>query len=233
MGWVGPAISAGVGALASIYGADKAAEGQASANAMNLQTAREQMAFQERMSNTAYQRAAKDLDAAGLNRILALGNPATSPPGAIATMQNEKAAYPAAYSAIGERMKMFQELKVLGAQEDSLTSTANLNNENARKAKLEADVQELLKGWADKIGPDVQNFFDKIPDYIKSAKDGAPTVGDKWSRGVDVIGDKVRKEMESWGNSAKETKDKVDQWIDRQLENLLPLQLVPDQKKKR
>jgi len=65
--------------------------GQQAANKQNLQIAREQMAFQERMSNTAYQRAAKDLEAAGLNRILALGSPATTPAGARATMQNPNA----------------------------------------------------------------------------------------------------------------------------------------------
>lgn len=65
--------------------------GQASANKANLKIAREQMAFQERMSNTAYQRSASDLKKAGLNRILALGSPASSPAGASATMQNENA----------------------------------------------------------------------------------------------------------------------------------------------
>jgi len=42
------------------------------------------------MSSTAYQRAAIDLDKAGLNRILALGSPASSPGGSTAVMQNPK-----------------------------------------------------------------------------------------------------------------------------------------------
>ncbi len=80
---------AGIGGslLSGLFGRS----GQSSANRSNLRIAREQMQFQERMSNTAYQRSADDLEKAGLNRILALGKPASSPPGASAKMENTKA----------------------------------------------------------------------------------------------------------------------------------------------
>ena len=50
--------------------------------------ARKNRSFQAEMSNTAYQRAAADLEAAGLNRILALGSPATTPGGSVAQISN-------------------------------------------------------------------------------------------------------------------------------------------------
>ena len=50
-------------------------------------SAKSQMRFQEHMANTQYQRAAKDLEAAGLNRIIAFGSPADSPGGAGYSMQ--------------------------------------------------------------------------------------------------------------------------------------------------
>ena len=89
----GQLIGGGIGFLSKLFGARSARKGQEATNAANLQIARENRAFQERMSNTAYQRASQDLQAAGLNRILALGKPASTPAGNVATMQNPKAAY--------------------------------------------------------------------------------------------------------------------------------------------
>lgn len=82
MGWMdnipGASIISGV---ASYFG-------QKEANTANREISREQMRFQQDMSNTAHQRQVRDLRAAGLNPILSANAGASTPPGASAEMQN-------------------------------------------------------------------------------------------------------------------------------------------------
>lgn len=83
---MGPVLGAGISGFL-------AQAGQEDTNSANRAMSQAQMDFQERMSNTAYQRAVKDMSAAGLNPMLAYQQgPASSPGGASAVMQNAKGA---------------------------------------------------------------------------------------------------------------------------------------------
>lgn len=170
--WLGGAVAGGLNFL-----------GQTSANDANRDIARDQMQFQERMSNTAYQRSMADMRKAGLNPILAYSQGgASSPSGASANMQN--AVGPAVSSAL-DAMRGREEVKNLQATNEKIRSDTTLNHALALSAKRDA----ILKtNSAVVAAAQAKNLAAQLPGLLMESKYGrnefglATRVGDQVGR---------------------------------------------------
>jgi len=148
---IGDLVSSGLGYL-----------GTKDTNDTNQRMTREQMEFQERMSNTAHQREVADLRAAGLNPVLSAmgGNGASTPAGAAAHVENE----------IGTAVSSAIQARVVRAQLEQV-------QENIKKTKAEtnattqlertSEAQEFLnRAQALESGGRSANFQASIPGIV-------------------------------------------------------------------
>lgn len=141
------------------------AKGARDQNKANLAIAREQMAFQERMSSTAHQREVADLRKAGLNPILsATGGPgASSPAGASAQMENVLGA--GVSSALQSRL-LREQLKNLETDRDAKKVGMTYTNHLSAKALMETNNIEIMNNMLQRdarLAELDQKIYEKAP----------------------------------------------------------------------
>lgn len=211
-GTLAPALIGGAASLAGGLIANKGREDQANISGQfNQASAREQMEFQERMSNTAHQRQMADLKKAGLNPLLsAKYGGASSPGGSSATrpMADQKDIISPAISSA---------LTIQQNEADIALKNAQAANQQAQADRL-GNIAPLTEELG-KLATDVSKGLDTIRSWTpeKAIEAALKAITDRTTKPAkDAVRDIIEKGtdyIEATADLSKSAQQEVDQII--------------------
>jgi len=141
-------LAAGVAGGASWFG-------QSSANRASAKESQKQMDFQERMSSTAYQRAKADMEAAGINPLIAFSSGASgasTPAGSSARQESTTAA---GVSSALQAARLRADLENIKSQTELNQAAAQVSKINAESGALDLPakrIESAISEWTSSKG---------------------------------------------------------------------------------
>lgn len=160
--WLLPALGIG----ADIFGGLLQQDAQQSANRRNIALQREQREWEEHMSNTAYRRATADMQAAGLNPMLAYSQGGASTPNvSAATVDPEDATGRAVSSAGGKAMQALQLQNV--------AVNNKILEQKLEQERMATNRERVRMGQAAVVGTDGTVQYEERPWFMEELKKGA------------------------------------------------------------
>lgn len=146
-----------IGLAGDLLGGHSAKKAQKRANEQNIALQREQQSWEERMSNTSWQRSVEDMKAAGLNPMLAYSQGGASTPSvSAATVQPEDAMGKAISAGSSKAMSVLQQQQAL-AQIDLAKATAANTKANTTSTEIKNTIDAWDLPYAEQISANRRN----------------------------------------------------------------------------